>query len=118
MGGHLTVAELAKRVEVGTCSLTRHFVAELGVSPARYIRRARVELANWMLANTERSISQVAMDCGFFDVAHFTRTYRSLQGSTPSAFRLRAKTSTRRPPLTELDVTRIGASPTGHSIHA
>jgi transcriptional regulator GlxA family with amidase domain len=92
LGQALSVGTLARRIGVAPRSLARHFVAELGMSPARYIRRARVDFADWLLANTERSISEVALDCGFCDVAHFTRSYRSVRGSTPSAFRRRALT--------------------------
>lgn len=107
LGNSLTVAELAAKVEVGPRSLARHFVAALGMSPAGYIRRARVDLGNWMLANTERSISEVALDCGFSDVSHFTRTFRRLSGSTPSAFRQRAMKPTRLSSLADLDVSRL-----------
>lgn len=84
---HPTVEELAERLSVSPRSLSRRFLDSLGVSPGQYMKRERVQLADWLLCNTDRKITEIAFECGFSDVSHFTRAYRAVRGTTPSRLR-------------------------------
>ena len=57
-------------------------------SPARYIRQRRVEQAAQLLRSTSLRISDIAFDCGFADLAHFSKTFQKNYGQSPTAFRL------------------------------
>ena len=46
-----------------------------------------MELSEWLMTNTARTITEVAMDCGFSDLSHFARAYRHRRGKAPSEFR-------------------------------
>lgn len=64
------------------------FKAQVGVSPKRYCRIRRFQHA---LARAHRGQpvgwTQVALDCGYYDQAHFIHEFRSFSGVTPTAYR-------------------------------
>jgi AraC-like DNA-binding protein len=43
--------------------------------------------AQVIMLNTREPLSQVALDCGMFDQAHFTRMFRKVVGISPSLWR-------------------------------
>ena len=79
--------ELARLVSLSTRHFSRAFVGSLGVSPARYVRRRRVEFACGLMVNTKLSLCQIAIASGLCDQAHFCRTFRALFRQTPRAWR-------------------------------
>lgn len=81
------VAAIARYVGVSSRQLERMFHAELGVGPAAFQRRLRLEYGRWLLGNSNRKITDVAIDAGFSDSAHFAREFKTVFGSSPSSFR-------------------------------
>ena len=49
--------------------------------------RVRVHAACRLLAGSDQAITGIALDTGFYDHSHFTRTFRRLMGLTPRAYR-------------------------------
>lgn len=58
-----------------------------GLTPQTAIFRAQIEKAKRLLAETDRSIGQVAYDCGFPQQARLNHLFKRLVGMTPSQFR-------------------------------
>jgi AraC family transcriptional regulator len=83
----LRIADIAAAVGVHPIHLARAFRSSFGVSPAAYLRRARLERALAALADNRRSIAEIALDCGFSDQSHFTRVFRRHTGLTPARYR-------------------------------
>jgi AraC-like DNA-binding protein len=55
-------------------------------------RELRLRHADWLVRNTRRPLTDIAVECGFADASHFSRCYRAQFGCPPSAERqLRAK---------------------------
>ena len=80
----ICVAELLK------CSphhLSRVFREQTGQSFTEYRRGLRLAQAVEQILDGERSVAQVAADCGFADHAHLTRTLRRMHHVTPSQLR-------------------------------
>ncbi len=69
------------------------FKKESGVSLSAYIARQRIDYAIYLMKNTDRSMADIAGECGFFDQSHFTKTFRALEGTPP----LRYRNGTARP---------------------
>lgn len=69
--------------------LARTFRQAEGMTVGEYVRRLRVERARRDLERGELSLSRLALDLGFYDQAHFTRTFKAHVGCTPGAYRRR-----------------------------
>ena len=69
----------------------RLFAAVLGVTPHQYLVRSRVRRAARLLAQDERSITDVAYDVGFGDLSNFVRTFHRAAGVSPRRFRQAAR---------------------------
>jgi CheY-like chemotaxis protein len=83
----LSRENIADQIGISADYLTDCFRQELGITPITYIRRYRIRQACELLRSTDQSITQVAMNVGFSDSAHFTRTFQREVGLTPKAYR-------------------------------
>ena len=81
--GAVDVALLAGQVGISVSRLTHVFSDEIGVPLRSYARWIRLVAAVEHLARG-RNITEAAHDAGFADAAHFTRTFRSMFGLSPS----------------------------------
>ncbi|MEM7143630.1 MAG: AraC family transcriptional regulator [Verrucomicrobiota bacterium] len=86
-GDALTSAQLAKMAGLSVSQFERRFRQAFGTSPRQYLLRIRVEAAARRLAETEQTVSEIALDCGFADHAHFSRRFRKIMQVTPTAYR-------------------------------
>jgi AraC-like DNA-binding protein len=68
---------------------SRAFRQSTGQSPHQYVLRRRVAVAAQLLKETGRALADIALEVGFADQSHFTRTYALVTGETPSACRRR-----------------------------
>jgi transcriptional regulator GlxA family with amidase domain len=69
------------------------FSAVTGQRPAAFYRTLRLRYARWLLDHTDRSITDVALEAGFADCAHFSRQFKAAHGLTPSSVRRGAGSS-------------------------
>ncbi len=83
----LAVEEIARRLAVSTRQFERLFHAATAMSPNRFYRLLRLRYGLWMLKTTRRSITNVALEAGFSDCAHFSRQFRDVFGINPSQAR-------------------------------
>ncbi|MEM8954496.1 MAG: AraC family transcriptional regulator [Verrucomicrobiota bacterium] len=83
----LTVKDLSKRADLSTRQFQRVFKRIFRTSPIEYLNRIRVRAAAQDLLDSQKSLSDIALDCGFCDQPHFTNQFRRLRGTTPSQFR-------------------------------
>ena len=73
---NLTLEELAQLTLLSLSSFKREFIKHYQTSPAKYIRKRRLEKAARLLIGTELRITDVAYDSGFSDLAHFSKTFQ------------------------------------------
>ena len=76
-------ARLASETGMSPRQLERLFARYLGRSPKRYYMEIRLERARNLLLQTEMSVMEIALACGFASAAHFSKCYRVTYGSTP-----------------------------------
>lgn len=81
-----TVELLCKALHICEREAQRLFKRELGISPRRYLLTQRINEAQRLL-KTGMLISQVALQVGFFDHAHFTKAFKSSLGVTPEMYK-------------------------------
>jgi len=76
-------AELARSAGLSTRQLERLFRKYLSRSPARYYLELRLHKARLLLLQTNMSVIDVALACGFVSASHFSKCYRDFFGRTP-----------------------------------
>ena len=84
---NVAVDKLAKIAHYSPAQFRRLFHALTQMSPSDYIANVRVNAAKTLLGTTDRRISDIAADVGFFDHAHFIRTFKRIVGTTPAKYR-------------------------------
>jgi transcriptional regulator GlxA family with amidase domain len=87
----LPIAQLAGRLSISPRQLERLFQSVMGVRPAQHYRLLRLRYARWLLDHTDLSITEIALDSGFADCAHFSRKFKALHGFTPTDARARER---------------------------
>lgn len=79
----LSPADLAAEVGMSTRQLERLFRRYLNRSPKRYFMELRLARARNLLMQTDLSVINVALACGFASPSHFSKCYRAQYGTTP-----------------------------------
>lgn len=79
----ISPAELAEEVGMSTRQLERLFRRYLNRSPKRYYMELRLAKARNLLMQTDLSVINVALACGFTSPSHFSKCYRAQYGTTP-----------------------------------
>lgn len=83
----ISLADLADIAGLSRRHFLRAFRASMGETPLGHVRALRIEEAKHHLSDARQSITDVALECGFSHVQHFTTSFRMATGVTPSAFR-------------------------------
>ncbi len=93
INGHLDqdirLADLAQVVGMSQYYFCRRFRQSVGISPYQYVIQQRLERAKRLLQQRDLAISEIALECGFANQDHLTKTFRQLVGMTPKAYRNR-----------------------------
>jgi AraC-like DNA-binding protein len=80
---------LARHVShTSSSNLHRLFRERLGMPPYAFLRQLRLEHAAQLLRSTKEPISSIARRCGYQNLSHFSRDFRSKYGATPKASRI------------------------------
>lgn len=83
----LSVEDIARRIGHSKRQLERHFRTALDISPQAAFLTIRLSLAHHLISTSEKSIAQIAVDCGFCDSSHLSRMFRRRFETTPHALR-------------------------------
>ena len=82
---------LAARYHVSPGCLSAHFRRHVGMSPMQYITQSRLTKAKRLLMQTDQSVQQIAMQCGYTDLSNFSRRFKQQFQCTPLQFRQQYK---------------------------
>jgi transcriptional regulator GlxA family with amidase domain len=77
------LTEVTQRTGVSQRQLERLYKRYLGATPAQYYVQLRLERARRMLRQTDLSVAEVAIACGFVSLSHFAKVYRRHYGLSP-----------------------------------
>jgi transcriptional regulator GlxA family with amidase domain len=89
----LSVEALAERAHMSPRNFARTFAREIGITPAAYVERVRVERAQQLLQEPGARIQPVALLCGFSSEDRMRRAFRRRLGVGPAAYRDRFQTA-------------------------
>lgn len=81
----------ASTVHLSPFHFLRMFSRAIGVTPHQYLVRSRLRRAAKLLAEKERSVTDIALDVGFADLSNFVRSFHRAAGMPPRSFRRAAR---------------------------
>ncbi|ELS57166.1 GlxA family transcriptional regulator [Streptomyces viridochromogenes] len=88
LGEPLSLADIAAHAMMSRRSLARHFRAQTGTTPLRWLLAQRVQRARELLETTALPLTRVAQECGFGSVETLRHHFARQVGTTPSAYRM------------------------------
>ena len=88
---NISIEELAFISNKSLSSFKREFKKVYNETPARYVKKMRLEHASGLLISGSESISGIAYESGFVDVTTFSANFQDYFGTSPSNFRLNQK---------------------------
>ncbi len=87
-----SVEEMAATVGMGTTLFNVKVKTYTGFTPTNYLINLRIAESFKLLRKPELSITDIALDTGFYSSQHFSTTFKKLTGYTPSEFRKKGST--------------------------
>ena len=89
LGETVEVTELARACALSRSHFSRAFKCSTGLSPQDWIRNQRIARAKQLIQSTDLTLTQISLECGFCDQAHFCHIFTRNEGITPFAWRCR-----------------------------
>ncbi|WP_196140779.1 AraC family transcriptional regulator [Aliikangiella sp. G2MR2-5] len=91
--GKIEIASLSELLNLSQRQLDRDFKHHLGLVPKQYSMIKRLEFARNLIKNNpcNMNLTEIALESGFYDQAHFTRQFKQVIGITPSLYQKKSK---------------------------
>lgn len=86
-GDPITLKDLADAAELSNNYFGEYFRNITGKTPIRYLNEYRIERAAELLKRDEKSITEIALACGYNDLSYFIKTFRRHYGCAPRSYR-------------------------------
>ena len=83
----ITLNDLALITHLSLAELSRSFKKTIGISPMLYIMNYRIRIASNLLEFSDKSITEIAYECGFSSSNYFTICFKRIVGITPKEFK-------------------------------
>ena len=87
----ISVEDVARAVRISPFHFIRQFEAVFGMTPHQFRIHSRLDQARRLLAMGQHSVTDVCLEVGFSSVGSFSDLFTRRVGSTPSAYRRRAR---------------------------
>ncbi len=87
VGEKLTLTATAKALSLSKNALERSFVEYTGMTFGKFLNNMRVEKAMTLLCASDKSVTEIAYECGFGSLRSFNRVFSAFTGKTPTVFR-------------------------------
>ena len=87
LGENMKIAEIAAVCAMSESAFRQKFKKQMGVSPIKYITKAKIEKAKQLLASSELSVEEISHALCFYDTAYFYKIFKDITGTLPSAYR-------------------------------
>ncbi len=85
--GRITIAALCKNLSMTERNLSRVFKKIVGVSPKFYARAVQLNIImSKLMECNNKTLSELATECGYYDQAHLTKTMQSFISQSPKDF--------------------------------
>ncbi|MBS6398266.1 MAG: helix-turn-helix transcriptional regulator [Clostridiales bacterium] len=83
----IALEQLSSLAHMSPTYFCHYFKRQTGKTPVQFINEHRIQHAAKLLTETEQSVSEIALACGFDNFSYFTRKFREYQHVTPRQYR-------------------------------
>lgn len=84
----IRISELSKICEMSEKNFRRIFFDVYNKTPFAFLQEFRINAAEILLANSNKNISEIAVQCGFSDVYSFSHCFKKHRGMAPNAYKM------------------------------
>lgn len=84
---HYVIEDLAAEYGISASALKKYFTLVYGMPISVYLREKRMTLARQLLAETKRSVGEIAGECGYVNQGKFGAAFRKYVGTSPLEYR-------------------------------
>ena len=85
--GNLTIEDICEQHYLSRSYVISNFKKYFGVTPHKYLIDGKIKISISLLRNYNKSIKEIATELGFYDVYHFSKTFKQKLGVSPSEYR-------------------------------
>ncbi|MDT7689343.1 MAG: AraC family transcriptional regulator, arabinose operon regulatory protein [Acidobacteriota bacterium] len=89
IGRRLKFSEIARSLNLSVSRLSHLFKSEVGMTPAQYLKKLRLERAKELGETTFLRVKEIMSAVGMTDESHFIRDFKTRYGETPAAYHQR-----------------------------
>jgi AraC family transcriptional regulator len=87
LSADIGLSELANQTGLSPHYFSLLFKRAFGVPPYRYVLSTRIDRAKRLLSERKMPMSDIALELGFADQSHFSKTFKAFVGTTPRQYR-------------------------------
>lgn len=87
----ISLKDIANAAELSENYFGEYFKNVTGETPIQYLNKYRIEKSAEALREDEKSITEIALECGFSDLSYFIKTFRRHYGTSPGNYRKQKK---------------------------
>lgn len=102
LDGDMTVRMLAEKLGISTYYMLHIFKKETGTTITEYRKLQRLEAAKELLSKSDKSVTEIAHECGFGTSSYFAEVFKASCGVTPVEYRKITKETVRDNPVLEI----------------
>ena len=85
--GNISIEEICEQNFLSRSYVISNFKKYFGITPHKYLIEGKIKLAMSLLRNHNKSIKEIAFELGFYDLYHFSKTFKQKTGVSPSEYR-------------------------------
>jgi len=84
---NVSLAELSQELKLHPVTVSKNFPKHFNSTLGEYSRKIKIDKAISLIRQSNRLLTEIALECGFFDQSHFIKTFKHVTGFTPLQYR-------------------------------
>lgn len=90
---NVTLKSLSRTAQISEAECSRFFHDMMGMTPFEYLNQYRIEKSCEMLPDSEKSIGEIALECGFNSFSYFSKRFKEIMYMTPKEYRKKIRSA-------------------------
>lgn len=83
---NVSLTELSNELKLHPVTISKIFPKHFHCTLGEYARKIKIDKAISFIIHSKRSLTEIALECGFFDQSHFIKTFKDVTGFTPKEY--------------------------------